>query len=195
MEKQLFLFSTECRHGVGGNLASLIDNLRFSDSIIRLIGAASGYQNGNQKLALTEKIDFHVLDPDEASEYEYIFKKHPQARFLFWDWHLTIPPRLFSSYPIFLLSPGPLEKFRQFSGPVVYTEAWKMTNKGEGVLIALYDLKRNGKKLWGKKINVKTGDKRKAINARMHHHMRSSLSEILEKIFEEKKEKKEEETL
>jgi hypothetical protein len=185
MEKKLFLFSTESRHGVGGNLSSLIEHLHISDHSIRLIGAASGYENGNQKLALAKNIDFHLFDPgEEKIEYENIFKKNIHTHFLFWDWHLIIPPELLRKYPIFLLSPGPIEISRQFSGPQIYTQAWKIANNGGPLFIGLYNLQREGKKLWRKNIKFSPGDARKAINARMHHHMRYSLTEILEKIFE-----------
>jgi len=186
MKKQIFLFSTESLRSNGGNLASLslfLDK-QTNENQIELLGIASAHKNGNYELAQAKKIKFYEINNyEENRQYQNIFNNYPNAKFLFWDWHLVLPPEILGKYPIFLLHPGPLEKFKGFIGPHVYTEAWKIATKTQKAMIALYDLQHNGKKLWSKNIKIRPQDKRKALNARMHYHMRASIAEILETIF------------
>ncbi|MDX9779237.1 MAG: hypothetical protein RBT30_03300 [Patescibacteria group bacterium] len=190
MKKQIFLFSTESLRSNGGNLASLsafLDQQKTDDKI-ELIGIASAHQNGNYTLAQDKKIKFYDIGYDEErSKYTDIFNNYPNAKFLFWDWHLILPSEILRAQPIFLFHPGPLEKFKDYSGPQAYTEAWKLATKTQKAMIALYDLQHNGKKLWSKNIKIRPNDRRKALNARMHYHMRSSIPDILDIIFTEPK--------
>ena len=107
MAQQLFLFSTEPFNGVNANLSLLIKVLlKDGPQGVALLGIASGHKNGNEKLAKQANIQFEFLRKPDVQDYEHIFKRHPDARFLFWDWHENIPAQLFYSYRIFLLKIG-----------------------------------------------------------------------------------------